>query len=609
MLTAEHVLSVEMLVAGYPFAFVEFFHLNHRPKRIQVNFETGKEEVVTPRAMTTPQLEAMVENLLVAEEAKRKGEINDVLAAYINLADYFEDEGDFDTAISFHKSCWELASSAGKAEAEGYANCRLGMCYERIGNVDAAVGYYEQYHLLSTQPEAVKDACSHLVKCYWIQAERAETRGMYDVAIEHYKACMSKAAEGGDTAAEGETNYRIGLTCEQLGQTLESIEFFKSYLDVCRRTGNAVAEGTACFALAKAYQKLDDLDTAVYYLEIYIELAEKTNQPSALSEAACSLGIIFNQQGEYEKAVTYFDKNFDMALKIGDPLAIDNARVLLGISRGHECMSEYMHLVDMSDPALLLWKTTFNAKLAFGKDLGAKAADHLASADSASAAAHAATLALQQSVALAEAEAEAEVEVHTKPEPGVQAAAGAVCGLWAPVAVSTAVGAASIRASGCQQVAGGLMAFATAMVASMTLALYRIYTLMHPPTSALVSLPVARTLMARINDLLLACLAATGAASLYALGLIILGVYKPCSSAALFWLVVQVVGWGVYGPASMAGIYFISSRLAERSQLARYADRTVIWTLPCVLILAGLAFLAAFITLLVAFFIGSAVYI
>ena len=365
--SSEEELGVQMLISGYPVGFVEFFKLTHRPPRVQVNFDTGKEEVVEPGVLARGQLEAVVENLVAGEEGVRGGDGETVVGAYTALADYFEGEGDYDTAVAFHKAAWVRAASDGDAEAEGGAQCRLGMCYEQMSNVDAAVGYYERYHLLSTSPEAVTDACSHLVKCYWIQAERAEARGNYDAAIGHYKACMEKAAEGGDTRAEGETNYRIGLTCEHLDQTQQSILYFKSYLDVCRRTGDVLGEGTACFALAKAHQKLDDLPTAIHFLETYVELAERTNQASALSEAACSLGLIFNQQGEYEKAVKYFDKNFDMALKIGDPHAIDNARVLLGISRGHENMSEYMHLVDNSSPSLLEWKSDFDPAASFAK--------------------------------------------------------------------------------------------------------------------------------------------------------------------------------------------------------------------------------------------------
>lgn len=51
---------------------------------------------------------------------------------------------------------------------------------------------------------------------------------------------MEKAAEGGDTDAEGETNYRIGLTYDHVGEPTESIIYFKNYLDICRRTGNKV---------------------------------------------------------------------------------------------------------------------------------------------------------------------------------------------------------------------------------------------------------------------------------------------------------------------------------------------------------------------------------
>eukprot|EP00300_Choanocystis_sp_HF-7_P030704 c39606_g1_i1.p1 GENE.c39606_g1_i1~~c39606_g1_i1.p1 ORF type:complete len:474 (+),score=106.79 c39606_g1_i1:119-1423(+) len=339
-------LSVGTLVDGYPQAFVDFFRLTHRPKRMQLNPETNAEEEVEPPVLGDAELEALKGNLVAIEEHSRRGEWTAVLSANINLADYFEEEGDIGTAIGFHVSSMAIGAKTGNAAAEGYANCRLGMCYERLTNADLAISYYEKYHALSSSEENRRDACAHLVNTYMTQARLAEKRGHYALAIEHYKACMSKAVEGGDADAEGETNFRIGHTFDVLGDFDASIVYFKAYLDVCRRTKNTTGEGKGLFALARAHQKIGDLATAVQFLEQYVALAEATNQMEALCEAASSLGIIYNQKGEYEKAVLFFNKNFDMAVRIGKVERIDSARVLLGISLGHQHMDEYLRLVD-----------------------------------------------------------------------------------------------------------------------------------------------------------------------------------------------------------------------------------------------------------------------
>lgn len=309
-------------------------------------------------------LEYIKDNLVAADVARRHGDGGTVVGSYTNLARFFEGRRDYGGAVRYLGEARRAALEARMAAEALEATAALGEAHAHLGDYAAAAKHHERALAMAgaqtrSTPLAEQTARAvqlNLVGVYRALADAAEQGGEMERAVGLLHSCLGAARAGGDRAAEGQANHRLGLAHEALGQPREAMRFHMAHKEICNELGDAAGEGTACAALARTNQELGDVEGAISNLEQFLEIS-KHGDPELQARACNSLGAIYQHQGKYERAVTYFERGFEVARSLSDRALLDVARVNLGVARGKARMPNYFNAVNTDLLSLLLFKS------------------------------------------------------------------------------------------------------------------------------------------------------------------------------------------------------------------------------------------------------------
>ena len=155
------------------------------------------------------------DNLMQAEINRRQGNTSGVYTAFNKLADFYEEQGDFQTSIFFHKKCLDIATMTSDMRAEMTADHALGTIYQKIEKLDVAKRYHEHHEEVAQSidmfDEIVK-ANTQLYKVYTVLADQCagNSDGNHEEALDMYNKSLVAAQKSMNKAAEGEANGKIG---------------------------------------------------------------------------------------------------------------------------------------------------------------------------------------------------------------------------------------------------------------------------------------------------------------------------------------------------------------------------------------------------------------
>ena len=180
-------LIVILLIGGIAIAF----GTSSIKKNIEKNF-SQLNNLVDEYSMLTRDFdktedEKLAESKVIAEEMIALAEANKkngvALRAYMNTAEIYYGNGDFALAAE----CWENAAKVNeKAYTAGISLYNASVCYEELGNIDAAIAALEKAATNENFPLATK--------AMFNQGRLEEAKSNYDAAYDIYNALVAKNA-------------------------------------------------------------------------------------------------------------------------------------------------------------------------------------------------------------------------------------------------------------------------------------------------------------------------------------------------------------------------------------------------------------------------------
>jgi len=361
-------LSLELLVEGYPGAFIDYFYLTHKDgiaddeptdeellaRGIDPDTYEEREEVEQDKLLH------LKENLQAIEGGKRAGDLEAIYSGTKNLGDYFTSVVNHRKAVFFYEKCLTLSSGElNNVSKQMESHLVLGKAHEKLGELGTAIHHLEAYEALTKTSGTVaqkKKADQFLVLAYNTQADRHEEDADVTGAIEFIFKCVGIAKRTQNSKTLGDAYARLAKAYKRLGDTAKSIEFGEMLRELCKESGDTEGEGRACHALAKTYQAMGEVDKAIENLEAFLQLS-RSGEPTNLAKAYCSLGVIHTKLGNYAVAVEHFEKFFSISRALyTDPELQNIARVNLGVARGKLKLEGYIGAVKDDMVALLKWK-------------------------------------------------------------------------------------------------------------------------------------------------------------------------------------------------------------------------------------------------------------
>ena len=146
--------------------------------------------------------------------------------------------------------------------------------------------------------------------------------GQVEKAIGYYEDALVIARDIGDRRGEGADLGNLGRAYSALGQVEKAIEYYEDALVIAREIGDRHGEGAALGSLGNAYI-VGQVEKAIEYYEDALVISREIGDRRGEGADLRDLGIAYSALGQVEKAIGYYENALTIGKEIKDPRIID----------------------------------------------------------------------------------------------------------------------------------------------------------------------------------------------------------------------------------------------------------------------------------------------
>jgi tetratricopeptide (TPR) repeat protein len=305
------------------------------------------------------------------EQARRMGNLEgdqELEAAGLNqLGLSYLALGDARRAISYHERALiilrEVSATSEQGtstwlagrQGEGAALGNLATAFNRLGDVQRAIGYYEQQLAITREvgdPWGEVNALNNLGLVHYHSGDAQS-------AINYFERSLRVARELDDRRGEGNAVGNLGLAYAALGDLRRAVSCHNHRLEIAREIGDRSGEATALGNLGLAHITLKNARQAIDYCEQQLKITREINDRRSEGDALGNLGMAYyNTLGDVRRAIEYYEQSLAIAREIGNRYGEKKTLNNLGLayanrgdtSRAIECFEQCLKIVrEMGD--------------------------------------------------------------------------------------------------------------------------------------------------------------------------------------------------------------------------------------------------------------------
>ncbi|MEP7288733.1 MAG: tetratricopeptide repeat protein [Chloroflexota bacterium] len=243
----------------------------------------------------------------IADKSLHSTSLNNLGVAYKNL-------GQVERAIGFYEQKLVIVREIGNRQSEGVTLGNLGIAYANLGQVERAIGYYEQALVIDREIGDRRGEGADLGNL----GIAYKNLGQVERAIGYYEQQLVIVREIGDRRGEGNALGNLGIAYRNLGQFERAIDFYEQALVIKREIGDRRGEGNALGNLGSAYDDLEQFERAIGFYEqalvILREIGDRRGEGTALG----NLGSAYRTLGQVERAIGFYEQALVIDREIGD---------------------------------------------------------------------------------------------------------------------------------------------------------------------------------------------------------------------------------------------------------------------------------------------------
>jgi DNA-binding SARP family transcriptional activator/Tfp pilus assembly protein PilF len=272
-------------------------------------------------------------------------------------------------ALTLHERARQAARTAGNADDEVMALCRLGEVHVHLVGYDQAADHFERaltsartngnvvgelnalvglghVNRSRTRLETAADQLGRALELARDTADHTRQldalRGLatlyrevdrYDEAAVLFGQALKIARHTGNRHGELDTLWGLGHLRWMQGRRAAAARCHEQVLDIARTTGNRAGELRALIGLGYVHLFQDQYETATGYYEQILRLAPELGDRNSQFEALYGLGHAYRATGHPEQAITHCRAALALARDIG--LLTDEARALHALAYAH----------------------------------------------------------------------------------------------------------------------------------------------------------------------------------------------------------------------------------------------------------------------------------
>ena len=216
---------------------------------------------------------AAVEMRLTA--VKQAGDRRDEGICLGNLGYIYERRGEHEKALVWYEQSLKINCELVDRKQEGILLNNIAEVYRQQGKHELALQQYEQSLSIMQELSDRKEECTTLNNIGMLY----KTRGDNKTALHYYKQCLSIAQEVGHKILEGRTINNIAVIYREQGKYSKALEYHEQALAIAQELGDRAGEAAICWNIGFTYLKLRDLAKTEEYIIIAVQIAEKIGHP------------------------------------------------------------------------------------------------------------------------------------------------------------------------------------------------------------------------------------------------------------------------------------------------------------------------------------------
>ena len=228
--------------------------------------------------------------------------------------------GEVEKAIGYYDQALVVAREIGDRQGEGNSLGNLGIAHAGLGDAEKAIGYFERQLVIVGEigdRQGEGKALGNLGIVYaCLEAEKA---------IGYHKQALVIMREIGDRRGEGNALGNLGGAYARLGEVEKAIGYQEQALVIMREIGDRRGEGKDLGNLGIVYAGLGEVEKAIGYQEQALVIMRETGDRQGEGKALGNLGIVYARLGEVEKATALLQQAKLIGGQIGDPRIVQVA--------------------------------------------------------------------------------------------------------------------------------------------------------------------------------------------------------------------------------------------------------------------------------------------
>jgi tetratricopeptide (TPR) repeat protein len=279
-------------------------------KTLDVSIIIYKSKVLKIRGKGDEGLELLTAYAKQAEDAEARATLMQ------EIADNYEDKGDYDRAMELYHNSLCIREELGDKKNIAGISLRLGALYRNMGD--------------------------------------------YEKARELYFKCLAIAEEIGDRTTMAGALHKIGEIYQYVGDFAEAIAYYQPSLKLSEQLGYKRQIAMTLHNLALLYRDSGDYENAAEHYQRSYEIYQQLGDERGLANILNLQATIHRARGEYDRALQMFRQCLTAYNQIGDQKGI--ASTLYQLGDVHAAIGEYQEAIELYQQSLKLEQKLDNEK-------------------------------------------------------------------------------------------------------------------------------------------------------------------------------------------------------------------------------------------------------
>lgn len=221
---------------------------------------------------------------------------------YSNLGYYYDDRGDFATALqSYHKGL-KISESINDSAGISHAFMNIGAVYQSMQEVFQALAYYEKSLAID---KALKDTIgiartvSNIGAIYSSNQETEKALAYLNESIE-----LKSAIKDWEGVASSYIN--LGITLKQMNHWDEALASYLKGLEILKELNDSRAISTTLYNIGNLYFESGKITQAQPYLTESLNIAQSYDFLPEIKETSLLLSRVYEEKGKFKDALKMF---------------------------------------------------------------------------------------------------------------------------------------------------------------------------------------------------------------------------------------------------------------------------------------------------------------